>query len=70
MDFGFSANGELLRLYNSEGLLIDTVHYGNDDPWPPEANGLGPTLELIKPSLDNAQPETGWRQPLTAHLER
>jgi glycosyltransferase involved in cell wall biosynthesis len=57
MDFGFSANGELLRLYNSEGLLIDTVHYGNDDPWPPEANGLGPTLELIKPSLDNAQPE-------------
>ncbi len=54
IDFGFSSNGELLRLYNAEGILIDTVHYQNSDPWPPEANGGGPSLELIHPTLDNA----------------
>jgi len=57
MDFGFSSNGELLRIYNPEGILIDTVHYGISAPWPPEPNGGGPTLELIHPWLDNAQGE-------------
>ena len=27
MDFGFSSNGELLRLFDSTGVLIDTVHF-------------------------------------------
>jgi hypothetical protein len=57
IDFGFSSNGELLRIYNPEGILIDTVHYGITDPWPPEPYGGGPTLELIHPLLDNAQGE-------------
>ncbi|MBE0637924.1 MAG: lamin tail domain-containing protein [Bacteroidales bacterium] len=54
MDFGFDSNGELLRLYNPEGILIDTVHYGINSPWPQQPNGGGPTLELIHPWLDNA----------------
>lgn len=54
IDFGFSSEGELLRIYNPEGILIDTVHYGISAPWPPQPNGGGPTLELIHPWLDNA----------------
>jgi hypothetical protein len=57
MDFGFSSDGELLRLYNAEEIIIDTVHYLNSDPWPLESNGGGPTLELIHPQLDNANGE-------------
>mgnify|MGYP001277713615 FL=1 len=35
--------------YNVE----DYVTYDNSHPWPTEANGSGPSLELINPSLDN-----------------
>lgn len=52
-DFGFSSNGELLRLYDPTGDLIDFVEYGVSPPWPVSPNGLGPTLELMDPLLDN-----------------
>ncbi len=64
MDFGFSSDGELLRLYNNLDILIDTVHYGNSLPWPPQANGSGKTLELIHPGFDNALPESWKASPL------
>jgi len=57
-DFGLSAEGELIRLYDSTGAIIDTVHYGIEDPWPFEPNGNGPTLELIDWEYDNALPES------------
>ena len=53
-DFGLSGGGELIRLFDSDGSLIDTVHYDDIPPWPEEPDGNGPTLELINPSLDNA----------------
>jgi hypothetical protein len=53
-DFGLAANGELIRLYDNSGTLIDTVMYDNIAPWPTEADGNGPTLELINPAWDNA----------------
>jgi len=56
--FGLSGNGELTRLYDPSGLLIDTVHYDDVAPWPVEPDGNGPTLELIDPALDNALPES------------
>lgn len=52
--FGLSANGELIRLYNHTGILVDSVVYENQSPWPTEPNGQGPTLELKNPFLDNA----------------
>lgn len=58
MNFGFSSNGELIRLYNAEGALIDTVNYGISLPWPPEPNGNGPTLELKFWQYDNALPQS------------
>ena len=52
--FGLSGGGELIRLIDSNGLLVDKVEYNNSSPWPTEPNDNGPTLELINPSLDNA----------------
>jgi hypothetical protein len=54
MGFGLSGNGELIRLYDDEGTIIDTVLYDDDEPWPTEPDGNGPTLELINPAWDNA----------------
>ncbi len=53
LGFGLSGGGELIRLFNAEGVLIDQVEYDDDFPWPIEADGEGATLELISPTVDN-----------------
>ncbi len=53
-EFGLSGDGELVRLSNASGDLIDAVLYDDAAPWPLEPDGLGPTLELRSPDLDNA----------------
>ena len=53
LGFGLSGGGELIRLYNNNGILMDSLTYDDDDPWPPEPDGDGPTLELINPLIDN-----------------
>ena len=58
LDFGFSGGGELIRLYNGNGVLIDQVLYDDSGPWPEEADGNGPTLELINQNFDNSLPES------------
>ena len=57
-DFGLNNGGELIRLYDSNGALVDTVHYDNQEPWPTAPDGTGPTLELIATFLDNALAES------------
>ncbi len=52
-DFGLSASGELIRLYDSEGHLIDSLVYDDKAPWPEQADGEGATLELLNPFRDN-----------------
>ncbi|MFH1119221.1 MAG: CotH kinase family protein [Bacteroidota bacterium] len=54
MGYGLSGSGELLRIYDETGALVDTVLYDDNLPWPLEPDGNGPTLELINPGLDNA----------------
>ena len=54
MGFGLSGSGELLRLYDDQGQLYDSLLYDDEAPWPPEADGLGPSLELIHPERDNS----------------
>ena len=56
-EFGLSGDGDLVSLFDSNGLLVDKVEYGVTTPWPTEPDGEGPTLELIHPSLDNASAE-------------
>ncbi|MBL4587067.1 MAG: T9SS type A sorting domain-containing protein [Flavobacteriales bacterium] len=55
--FGFGNSGDAVRLYHPSGLLVDKVDYLDSAPWPDSADGLGPTLELASPELDNALPE-------------
>jgi len=54
LGFGLSASGDLVRLFDSNGSMVDIVEYDDDDPWPTLADGSGPTLELKHPSLDNS----------------
>lgn len=58
LDFGLSSDGDAVRLFDPSRTLHDEVYYLPDSPWPPEANGNGPTLELIDPKLDNSLPES------------
>jgi hypothetical protein len=45
--FGFSSNGEVLRLFDSSGELYQVMRYDNDASWPQGADGIGYTLELV-----------------------
>jgi len=60
LGFGLGGNGDAVKIYNSSYLLIDSVNYDDKSPWPLEADGNGPTLELVNPQLDNTVPEN-WR---------
>jgi hypothetical protein len=52
-DFGLDGTSDVLRLYNKNGALIDSVAYQSASPWPHAADGFGPTLELLNPDSDN-----------------
>ena len=54
-EFGLSGGGELLRLYNSSGYLIDSLTYDDKEPWPTECDGGGASLELQNPIRDNSK---------------
>ena len=51
-DGQLSNGGERLELRNNTGRLIDTVAYGDDEPWPVHADGTG--LSLAKVDADAA----------------
>ncbi|XWN37234.1 MAG: lamin tail domain-containing protein [Balneola sp.] len=51
--FNLSGSGEELRLFNADGGLVDVVTYSDSNPWPIEADGDGPTLELTDSNADN-----------------
>ena len=51
-----SNSGERIRLIDSWGNLADEVHYSTGGEWPPLAGGLGSSLELRNPDMDNSKP--------------
>lgn len=53
-----SNKSENLLLADAWGNVIDEVHYYDSAPWPWEADGDGPYLELIDLNLDNSLPES------------
>lgn len=55
--FGLDGNGELLRLCDPQGGMVDSLRYSDRAPWPTAADGNGVTLELKQPWLDNTKPE-------------
>lgn len=52
--WAFGNGGDVARLYNNAGVLQDNVAYLDGGDWPGQADGNGPSLELINPNLDNA----------------
>jgi len=54
--FNLNNDGESLYLFNPAGFLIDSLQYSNQYPWPTAPDGNGPTLALIDPRRDNANP--------------
>ncbi|MBP7937262.1 MAG: lamin tail domain-containing protein [Phycisphaerae bacterium] len=39
--------GEMIQLVNAQGVLVERVHYSDEDPWPERPDGDGPTLERV-----------------------
>ncbi len=54
LGFNLSNAGELIRLYNSQGDIVDSLTYDDVAPWPEEPDGTGVTLALLNPSRNNA----------------
>ncbi|GAB5409693.1 MAG: hypothetical protein BalsKO_20580 [Balneolaceae bacterium] len=57
IDFGLSGDGELIRLFDESGNIVDELTYNDKSPWPAEADGLGATLSLSNPGFDNSKGE-------------
>ncbi|MGI9609614.1 MAG: CotH kinase family protein, partial [Acidimicrobiia bacterium] len=54
---GISGGGELIQLLAADGTtVVDQVLYDDVAPWPGAPDGNGPSLELINPAFDNADP--------------
>ncbi len=53
-------NGDLIRITDEYGNLADEVDYKVGGDWPVLAGGLGSSLELIHPDMDNSR-ASAWR---------
>jgi hypothetical protein len=52
--------GEVIYLFDANGLLVDFVRYNNHLPWPEGSSLLGKSIEIISTTLDNHF-ATSWR---------
>ncbi len=59
-----SNGGERITLVNSLNGFIDSVNYDDVAPWPLEADGQGPSLEIINVNNDNGV-ASNWRASVT-----
>jgi hypothetical protein len=53
-DFGLNGSGELIRLFDNNLNIIDSLTYDDNPPWQTSPDGNGATLELLHPKLDNS----------------
>jgi CotH kinase protein/Lamin Tail Domain/Chitobiase/beta-hexosaminidase C-terminal domain/Secretion system C-terminal sorting domain/SprB repeat/Divergent InlB B-repeat domain len=53
-NMGLSNGGEWISINNANRTFRDTVRYDDIAPWPIQPDGLGPSLQLINHTLDNA----------------
>ena len=49
-------SGELLRIEDASGNLVDEVYYYPSGDWPEKADGDGSSMELKHPDMDNSSP--------------
>ncbi len=58
--------GDLVVLRNAAAAVVTVVNYNDQAPWPTEADGFGPSLELLDVNGDNNNPANwGIGQPCT-----
>ncbi len=55
-EFNLSGGGERISLFDENKCLSDYVVYDDDMPWDTIPDGNGPSLSLITPNSDNADP--------------
>ncbi len=55
--YGFTSQGDQVRLYDSNLQLIDQVNFRSANPWPTEPLSSHSTIELIDAKNDNSVPE-------------
>jgi len=60
-----SHRSDRVAVQDDAGNPVDEVRYGDDAPWPPEADGGGSSLELVDARADNASP-SAWAASDTA----
>lgn len=48
-----SDSGERITLSNADSLAVDSVRYLDEPPYPAAADGFGPTLALIDPTMES-----------------
>lgn len=51
--FGLGNSSDTVNLFNDDDVLVDSVAYQDRGAWPTAADGVGSSLELINPFLDN-----------------
>jgi len=51
--------GDVVRLFDNNKTLYDSVAYDDGGNWPTSPDGNGPSLELLNPALENSLP-TSW----------
>ncbi|MEM9657942.1 MAG: hypothetical protein AAF961_06225, partial [Planctomycetota bacterium] len=59
-DANLSNGGEMVALETAAGIELVAFAYDDQPPWPTAADGQGPSLEIIDPLGDPADP-TNWR---------
>jgi hypothetical protein len=57
LNIGLDEEGEHLSLYSANENIVDSLTYEDSLPWPIETDGTGRSLELVNPSLNNADPK-------------
>ena len=50
-------DGDSIQLENAAGSIITSVRYRDGGGWPEDADGFGPSLELVSPRFDFDFPE-------------
>ncbi len=58
---GLSNDKDFLSLVNPEKGVIDSLKYNDKNPWDEDPDGNGPSLELLNPAYDNADPLSWFR---------
>ena len=59
-DISLSNGGDDIFILNANGQEVDSVVYSSSAPWPVDAAGKGPSLELKDPYSDNSLP-SNWQ---------